>query len=179
MGQYKTCLEDNKIALSILEGISTKLQLMGTCCILEQECPFLTRNEACLFCGRKPVIPDVTAPPMPADYPGHPLSRLPRPKPPATKNPVWKRKWSAEAHFKKRKQWEEWTYPDGSCGWQPNNDNKCVVCKESFGFFQGKHHCRFCGKLAHDKHSKGRLPGFQGSDQEHRACDTCFKLATA
>merc|ERR1711964_189121 len=55
--------------------------------------------------------------------------------------------------------------------WVPNSSNRCRECGEKFGMFQRYHHCRFCGGLVHDNHSKQRI---RIDNENHRACNNCY-----
>ncbi len=63
----------------------------------------------------------------------------------------------------------------GSVGWVVNdNISKCMLCKNQFGFFTRKHHCRACGNLVCYQCS-GNSSLIVGAEQlgQQRICNEC------
>ena len=61
-------------------------------------------------------------------------------------------------------------------------DGKCYICRRKFGLILREHHCRSCGKVVCDKHSKKQqriyrwaLHKTQGGNNPFRECDNCFQ----
>ena len=69
----------------------------------------------------------------------------------------------------------------GSISWE-KGDGKCYICDAKFGkFFGREHHCRSCGKVVCNGHSKNQqkiyrwaLYKTQGAPNPFRECDKCL-----
>jgi len=69
----------------------------------------------------------------------------------------------------------------GSISWE-KGDGKCYICGSKFGkFFGREHHCRSCGKVVCNGHSKNQqkiyrwaLYKTQGAPNPFRECDNCL-----
>lgn len=79
--------------------------------------------------------------------------------------------------------------PPTTARWIPDQDrNACKQCGKAFGTFTRKHHCRLCGDIFCDTHSRQRMQVTNpltptgretgGLQRNERVCDSCHRMFT-